>query len=98
MTNGRIRRSVKTDRLTGEQTETEEIRPPANFQGRIAALKASAGLALIGDGPVENQSATLQCDGCGTKAELDYNRPELPAGWVERDDGDFCPACQRRTP
>ena len=90
----RARRSVKIDRCTGERTVTTELLPAAGFKQRIASLKTSAELAMIGGAPIEARSLDLQCNGCGTKVPLDYDEPELPAGWVERDDGDFCPRCR----
>lgn len=90
----RERSSVKIDRCTGERTETAELLPDAPFAERIASMKASGMLAILGGGPVEEAFLHLKCDGCGRKAVLDYEHPEMPSGWVERDDGDFCPTCR----
>jgi hypothetical protein len=93
----RQRKSVKIDRRTGERTETTEILPPAaSFADRVAATRAAVELASLGGGPAEARYAHLKCDGCGAIAELDYGNPQLPPGWAERDNGDFCPACRAR--
>lgn len=87
----RIRRLQVTDRATGDTVLTTEILPDdAAFEQRTRELRES--LPVI-DGV---RLARLVCDGCGAVAVLDYGRPELPAGWQGRADGDFCPACASR--
>jgi hypothetical protein len=90
---GRIRTVRAVSRETGEITVARnEILPPAGFAQRTRELKAS--LPDIGD--AEERHVHLVCNGCDAVAELDFDDPRYPAGWQERDDGDFCPACARR--
>lgn len=46
--------------------------------------------------PIENptmKAAIIKCDGCGTHAKLDFDNPQLPEGWRETSEGDFCSEC-----
>ena len=91
----RQRNSTRTDRRTGAVTwSTERLPSEATFAGRLRELKDHVLDSWSpADGPVEAASATLTCNGCGVTAELDWADPQLPPGWAERPDGDFCPAC-----
>ncbi len=83
----RMRQQLVIDRETGDASLSAEVLPDAGFEQRTRELKDS-----LPDMPGE-RLAHLVCDGCGAVAVLDYDRPELPAGWRERADGDFCPVC-----
>jgi hypothetical protein len=85
----RVRKQAVISLATGDVTYRTEVLPAAGFADRTAGLKAS----LPDIGPVEARSAVLVCDGCGVRAELDFDVPVFPDGWRERPDGDFCPAC-----
>lgn len=90
----RQRQSIVINRLTGEITRIDELLPDASFAERAAALKASAELGMIGRGPVEARFFHVRCDGCGITVEVDWDRPQIPAGWVTVEAGELCPACQ----
>ncbi len=77
------------NRMTGDFTETGEVLPAAEFAQRAAELKAS----LPDIGPVLARASVLICDGCGARAELDFDDPRYPGGWRELPGGDFCPDC-----
>jgi len=78
----RVRKQAVISLATGDVTYRTEVLPAAGFAGRTAELKAS----LPDIGPVEARLAVIVCDGCGVRAELDYDAPALPDGWQERDD------------
>ena len=86
---GRVRQHLVISRTTGDAEYRAEVLPAAGFADRTRELKAS----LPDIGPVEARFAVVVCDGCGVRAELDFDAPALPDGWRERPDGDFCPAC-----
>jgi hypothetical protein len=86
----RERQQLVIDRRTGGATVTTEIVPDAGFAERIAGLKAS----VPDIGPVEARSLTVLCDGCGARAGVDFDSPELPPGWAACEAGDLCPRCQ----
>jgi hypothetical protein len=87
---GHQRERLVVDRETGVVTHTvTPWLPDAGFGDRVAGLKLSVAEA----GPPEVAVLRLQCNGCGLVTDLDYGRPEYPGGWIEGDDGDFCPAC-----
>jgi hypothetical protein len=85
----RVRRQLVISRETGDATLRTEVLSAAGFGQRARELKAS----LPDTGPVEERLAVLVCDGCGARAELDFDAPQYPEGWRERPDGDFCPRC-----
>jgi hypothetical protein len=84
-------RQVRIDRVTGDTTIVTEVVDDdgAGAAARFAALKES----LPDMGPDATGIAHVLCNGCGTTAEVDFERPVLPAGWVADADGDFCPRC-----
>lgn len=86
----RQRQSLKLDRKTSDATVTTKTLPSAGFGQRIAELKDS----VPDIGPVEAKFLTARCDGCGATAGLDFDSPQMPEGWAEHDDGDYCPRCQ----
>lgn len=86
----RMQERLLIDKATGDATLTRHILPDAPLPERIEELKAIIPAAMD---PDSIRTATLACDGCGASAELDWDDPRSPAGWTERDDGDFCPAC-----
>jgi hypothetical protein len=86
----RERQHLVIDRHTGAATVTTEVIDNAGFAERVAGLKGS-----VPDlGPVEAASLTVACDGCGTRAVLDFEDPRLPGGWASCEAGDFCQGCQ----
>lgn len=85
----RVRQHLTVDRATGEGEFREELLPAAGFGQRVTELRAS--LPDIGD--VQARLAVLICDGCGARAELDFDAPRYPDGWRELPGGDFCPRC-----
>jgi len=86
----RVRQVTTISRATGDFTVEAEVLPSAaGFGQRIGELKES--LPDLGD--VKARCAVLTCDGCGARAELDFDVPVYPAGWRELPDGDFCPDC-----
>jgi hypothetical protein len=88
----RLRRvtRIRIDRNTGQVTRTTEDLPAAGFAERVAYLQATAPAGMA-DAPI--RFAGVRCDGCGTSAPVDYDRPQLPRGWTSTSGGDFCPAC-----
>jgi hypothetical protein len=86
----RQRQSLAFDRKSGAVTATAETLCDAGFAQRAAELKES----VPDIGPVEAPSLAAVCDGCGARAALDFDSPQMPDGWAEHDDGDYCPACQ----
>jgi hypothetical protein len=87
---------TRIDLVTGDFEETAEVLPGAGFAERMAVLKAGVPADMAG---APARMMRLGCDGCGQAAALDYDNPELPAGWSCDDEGDWCPACTsgRRT-
>lgn len=69
---------------------TELVDDDADFAQRAAELKA----LLPEPGPGSLRFAAASCDGCGTRAALDFDSPRLPPGWASCGDGDYCPRCQ----
>lgn len=87
----RHRQQLAISRQTGDATlTTVAIDDDADFAQRIRELKES----LPDIGPTDAKFATAACDGCGTRAALDFEDPKLPRGWVAAEAGDFCPVCQ----
>jgi hypothetical protein len=87
----RGRQHTFIDRQTGDiSVTTEVIDDDADFEQRIAELKAS--MPELQPGDVCFAMAT--CNGCGATAEVDYDNPRLPDGWAATEAGDFCPRCQ----
>jgi hypothetical protein len=89
----RARRSVHLDLRTGEATMTTELLPDAPLADRVEQMKADGLAALEGGGPLLGAEAALTCDGCGLTVALDFWNPQLPEGWSDGEDGDFCPGC-----
>jgi len=88
----RQRETLKISRESGDAVATTEVLDDdAGFAQRITGLKDSVPDDID---PVEARYLGVRCDGCGTAAELDFDDPRYPDGWAEREDGDFCPACQ----
>lgn len=87
----RVRQHVVVSKKTGDAEFRAEVLPDASFAERLRQLKAS--VPEIGE--AENRYASLRCDGCGAVAALDFDDPQLPDGWQELVDGDFCPDCVR---
>ena len=86
----RVRQQVTVSRETGEFTVEATVLPGgAGFGQRWDELKAS----LPDLGEIEERFAALACDGCGARADIDFDVPVYPEGWRELPDGDFCPAC-----
>jgi hypothetical protein len=79
---------------TGDVVQiTETIDDDATIAERVAGLKASAAAAL-GRDPAEMAVLAVTCDSCCDTTRIDYHAPELPAGWVSNQDGEFCPRCK----
>jgi hypothetical protein len=90
----RERQRLVIDRQTGDASlSAEVIDDNADFAARIAGLKES----VPDIGPVEARLLTSVCDGCGARAELDFDNPKMPPGWASADTGDYCPGCQAPT-
>ena len=71
----RHRQQLVIDRQTGEASLTAvAIDDDAGFTQRVFELQSS----VPDIGPVEARSLTAVCDGCGTRADLDFDAPELP--------------------
>ena len=87
----RKRQSLKITRDRVSVT-TEVIDDDASYAQRIAELMASV---PSDGGPVLGEFLWATCDGCGATASVDVGDPQYPVGWAEREDGDYCPACQR---
>ena len=85
----RVQRRFVVLEADGEATLRTVLLPYAGFGQRCRELRES----LPDTGHAGTRTAVLACDGCGARVALDYDRPEFPAGWAERDDGDFCPSC-----
>jgi hypothetical protein len=77
------------DRRTGEVVGLVELLPDAGLGERFAALAAG----MPEPGPDGIKAAWVRCDGCGGTEGVDAAAPVLPAGWVTRPGGEFCPAC-----
>ncbi len=88
----RIQERLFIDKATGNAELSREVLPDAGLDERIRDLKATVPAGMAED-PDAVRQAVLLCDGCGARAELDFDDPRKPGGWTERDDGDFCPAC-----
>jgi hypothetical protein len=89
----RRRQQLVIDKRTSDVTLTAEvIDDDAGFGQRVAELQAS----VPDSGPGAVRTLTALCDGSGATAELDPGNPQMPDGWAECEDGDFCPACQAR--
>ena len=87
----RLRENRFISLTTGEEEVSFEVVPEnATFSQRFAELKAS--VPADADETLA-RIAYLTCNGCGKVAELDFDYPELPEGWRETSDGDFCPGC-----
>lgn len=86
----RVRQRLTVNRVTGAAEFREELLPAAGFAQRAAELKAS----LPDIGEAATRLAVLICNGCGARAELDFDAPRYPDGWRELPDGDFCPRCR----
>jgi hypothetical protein len=88
----RRRNVVRIDGATGDVHElSSEDLPDADWAQRAAGLKAS--LPDLPD--VQERLARVLCDGggCDVFADIDFDDPVLPRGWISDDSGDFCPTC-----
>ena len=84
---------LRIDKVTGDATLTV-IEVPDDDAGtaeRFRQLKADLPTAT----PESVRTAYVRCDGCERIAEVNFDQPELPAGWTATPNGDFCPHCQR---
>ena len=88
----RERQRLVVSRQTGDAIYATEILPDAGWDQRVRELKDSVPPP---DGGAEARFLAVACNGCGHAAGLDFDHPQLPAGWVSREGGEFCPACAR---
>ncbi len=87
----RERQRLMINRETGDgEMITEVIDDNAGFGQRIRELKDS----VPDMGPNPARFLLLSCNGCPATANLDFDDPRLPDGWVACEAGDFCPRCQ----
>ena len=75
----------------GVSLTTETIDDDAGFAQRARELKDTV---LQDIGPVEARILAVTCNGCDATASLDFDNPQLPAGWITNEAGELCPACQ----
>ena len=78
----------------GISMTTEIIDDEADFAQRARELRDTVQVI----GPVEARFLTVMCNGCGTRASVDFDNPRLPGGWISDDAGDFCPRCVTPSP
>lgn len=87
----RGRQKLVIDRRSGDAVlTTEAVDGDADFATRMRELQGT----LPDIGEVKARFAAAICDGCGTRAELDFDNPQMPPGWAACEAGDFCPSCQ----
>lgn len=85
----RVRQVVRVDLADGTLEASAEVLPgDVSVSQRFAELRASLPVGIDGA-----RVATVACDDCPARAEVDYEDPQLPDGWVTTHAGEFCPAC-----